>query len=503
MRVALFITCFNDTLFPQTGRAVVTLLERLGCEVDFPEAQTCCGQMHTNTGYRERGLTLARRFERVFADADVVVSPSASCVAYLRENGAGLDGRLNELTEFLVDRLGVEDVGATFPHKVTLHPTCHSVRLMGIGDRPRRLLEHVRGIDLIELDRRGRVLRLWRDVRGEERGHLDGDVVRQAVQRAGLRGGGVHVGGQLVSAAYRRGVAASARRRAGHAPGRDPGGDMSKTGFPAAARRELADTQMRRNVGKATSTIRARRAARVAEVPDWEALRDAGAAIKARAMASLPEQLERLEASVTRAGGQVHWARDAAECNAIVGEIARGHGARQVIKVKSLATDEIGLNDALAAQGVEAIETDLAELINQLGHDTSSHILVPAIHRNRAEIKLLFEDTIARGQDLGWEITAIAEAARRHLREKFLSVPVATSGANFAVARDRHDRRRGVRGQRADVPHPAAGANHRDGNREGAAGVARPRGVHAAAPALRHRRADEPVHVVVDRRARR
>jgi L-lactate dehydrogenase complex protein LldE len=151
VRVALFITCFNDTLFPQTGRAVVTLLERLGCEVDFPEGQTCCGQMHTNTGYRERGLALARRFERVFADAEVVVSPSASCVAYLRENGAGLNGRLFELTEFLVDRLGVEDVGATFPHRVTLHPTCHSVRLMGIGDRPRRLLERVRGIDLVEL----------------------------------------------------------------------------------------------------------------------------------------------------------------------------------------------------------------------------------------------------------------------------------------------------------------------------------------------------------------
>ena len=124
MRVALFITCFNDTLFPQTGRAVVTLLERLGCEVDFPEAQTCCGQMHVNTGYQERGLALARRFERVFADAEVVVSPSASCVAYLRENGAGLDGRLAELTEFLVDRLGVEDVGATFPR----HSGCSGPR---------------------------------------------------------------------------------------------------------------------------------------------------------------------------------------------------------------------------------------------------------------------------------------------------------------------------------------------------------------------------------------
>jgi L-lactate dehydrogenase complex protein LldF len=205
-------------------------------------------------------------------------------------------------------------------------------------------------------------------------------------------------------------------------------------GFPAAARETLANPQLRRNVGKATSTIRAKRARAVGELPDWEALRDAGAAIKARAMATLPEQLERLEAAVTRAGGHVHWARDAAEANATVASIARGHGAREVIKVKSIATDEIELNRALEAQGITAIETDLAELINQLAHDTSSHILVPAIHRNRAEIKDLFEQTIARGQDLGWEATAIAEAARRHLREKFLSVPVAVSGANFGIA---------------------------------------------------------------------
>jgi L-lactate dehydrogenase complex protein LldE len=151
VRVALFVTCFNDTLLPQTGRAVVGVLERLGCDVDFPAAQTCCGQMHGNTGYQERGVALARRFERVFANAEVVVSPSASCVGYLRERGAGLDGRLFELTEFLVDRLGVEDVGATFPHRVTLHPTCHSLRLLHVGDRPRRLLSRVRAIDLVAL----------------------------------------------------------------------------------------------------------------------------------------------------------------------------------------------------------------------------------------------------------------------------------------------------------------------------------------------------------------
>ena len=152
MRVALFITCFNDTLFPATGRAVVTLLERLGCEVVFPEAQTCCGQMHLNTGYADEGMALAQRFERVFADAEAVVSPSASCVGYVREHVPTSEGRLFELTEFLVDRLGVVDVGASFPHRVTLHPTCHSLRLLEIGDRPRRLLEAVRGIDLVELE---------------------------------------------------------------------------------------------------------------------------------------------------------------------------------------------------------------------------------------------------------------------------------------------------------------------------------------------------------------
>jgi L-lactate dehydrogenase complex protein LldF len=205
--------------------------------------------------------------------------------------------------------------------------------------------------------------------------------------------------------------------------------------FQTAARASLRDSQLRRNLGKATTLIREKRLRAVAEVPDWEALRDAGEAIKARTMATLPEQLERLEASVTRAGGVVHWARDGAEANAIIAGIAREHGSDEVIKVKSLATDEIKLNEALEAEGIHAIETDLAELIVQLDpDDKQSHILVPAIHRNRAEIRALFERTIAQGQDLGNEATAIAEAARRHLRAKFLSVPVAVSGANFAIA---------------------------------------------------------------------
>jgi L-lactate dehydrogenase complex protein LldE len=151
MNVALFITCFNDTLFPAAGRAVVEVLERVGCTVEFPLEQTCCGQMHVNSGYEHEAGGMMSRFERVFGEYDAVVSPSASCVAHVRERIGGMHDRVFELTEFLIDRLGVVDVGASFPHRVTLHPTCHSLRLLQIGDRPRRLLEAVRGIELVEL----------------------------------------------------------------------------------------------------------------------------------------------------------------------------------------------------------------------------------------------------------------------------------------------------------------------------------------------------------------
>jgi L-lactate dehydrogenase complex protein LldE len=148
VRVSLFITCFNDTLFPQTGRAVVRLLERLGCEVDFPLEQTCCGQLHMNSGYVGEGLALARRLSHVFQHADHVVTPSASCAGMLRQN---VDTPVYELSEFLIDVLGVDDVGAYFPHRVTFHPTCHSLRELEVGDRPLRLLRAVKGIELVEL----------------------------------------------------------------------------------------------------------------------------------------------------------------------------------------------------------------------------------------------------------------------------------------------------------------------------------------------------------------
>ncbi|GAA0388094.1 (Fe-S)-binding protein [Microbispora corallina] len=168
MRVALFVTCVNDTLFPGTGRAVVTLLRRLGVDVDFPMAQTCCGQMHVNTGYRDEGARLARRTVAAFRGYDAVVMPSGSCAAMVREQYPRLTGgpqappglraavdeltpRTYELTEFLVDVLGVTDVGAYFPHRVTYHPTCHSLRGLHLGDRPLALLRQVRGLELVPL----------------------------------------------------------------------------------------------------------------------------------------------------------------------------------------------------------------------------------------------------------------------------------------------------------------------------------------------------------------
>ena len=203
--------------------------------------------------------------------------------------------------------------------------------------------------------------------------------------------------------------------------------------FPAAARIALGDSQLRHNLRNATTTIRDKRARVVAEVPDWEELRDAGSAIKADVMQRLDEYLLQFEAAVQAAGGRVHWARDAAEANAVVLEVARSHGATEVVKVKSLTTDEIELNRALAAGGVHAIETDFAELILQLDGDWSSHILVPAIHRNRSEIRDLFLRTIADGP-LSDDPHELAETARVYLREKFLTAKVGVSGANFGVA---------------------------------------------------------------------
>ena len=209
--------------------------------------------------------------------------------------------------------------------------------------------------------------------------------------------------------------------------------------FPVAAKAATRDERLRGNLRRATHTIRDRRARAVAELDDWSALRAAGKAIKDHALRHLDDYLIEMETKVVEAGGHVHWAADAAEANHLVAELTKAAGATEVVKVKSMATQEIGLNEALASEGIDAWETDLAELIVQLGEDRPSHILVPAIHRNRDEIQQIFRTQMPRygrpaPDDLSNRPADLAEAARLHLREKFLRAKVAVSGANFLIA---------------------------------------------------------------------
>ncbi len=255
--------------------------------------------------------------------------------------------------------------------------------------------------------------------------------------------------------------------------------------FPVAAREAVNNAQLRRNVGAATATIQAKRAEVVDELPDWPELRAAGAAIKDDVLAHLDQYLVRLETEVTARGGTVHWARDAVEANRIAIDLVRRAGASEVVKVKSMATQEIGLNDALSGAGITPWETDLAELIVQLGHDTPSHILVPAIHRNRAEIRDIFRREMPGvDADLTDSPAALAEAARKYLRQKFLTAEVAISGANFAVAETGTLVVVESEGNGRMCAHAAPDADHGHGAGEAGTTLARSRGVPAAVTAI-------------------
>jgi L-lactate dehydrogenase complex protein LldF len=216
------------------------------------------------------------------------------------------------------------------------------------------------------------------------------------------------------------------------------GKTSSAPDFPVAAKLALDNDQLRRNVHHATDVIRGKRALRVEEMPDWQPLRDAASAIKAQTLAHLDEVLVEFEGNCERAGGKVHWARDADEANAIAIELIKHYSGgeasgAEVIKVKSMTTDEVQMNAALEASGITPYETDLADMIVQMGHDEPSHIVVPALHRNRVEIRDIFRRTMGR-DDLSEQPEDLTAAARSYLRDRFLNVKIGVSGANFAIA---------------------------------------------------------------------
>ncbi len=220
MRIALFATCLADTMFPEAAKATVRVLECLGHDVVFPRGQTCCGQMHVNTGDQREALPLVRPYVKTFAPYDVIVAPSGSCVGSVRHQHAMVAGRAGderlatraeqvgvrtfELSELLVDVLGVEDVGAYFPHRVTYHPTCPSLRMIRVADKPLRLLRHVRGMELVELPEADRYCGFGGTFAVKKRRHLHGDAGRQDAPRPVHRCRGLHRGGRVLPAAHRR-----------------------------------------------------------------------------------------------------------------------------------------------------------------------------------------------------------------------------------------------------------------------------------------------------------
>ena len=532
MLISLFITCYNDTLFPETGKAVVAVLERLGHQVEFRREQTCCGQMHYNTGYVREARPLMEHLLDVFEGAEVICIPSASCVAMIREHYPkmaaasgdqslvqrvdGLLGRVFEFTELLVEKLGVTDVGASFPHTVTLHPSCHALRSLRLGDKPQRLLRAVRGLELVDLPGSDECCGFGGTFslkNADVSSAMVSDKAR-AVLETQCRG--LHRRRQLLPDAHRRRAqpawlrrplpphrGASRRHRRGRARPMIRVGDAAVApDFPAAARDALANVQLRRNVRHATTVIRDKRASVVGEMADWEELREAAHHIKDHVLRYLDFYLEQFEERCTRAGGQVHWARDADEANRVIVEIIRAHGQSEIIKVKTMTSDETRLNVALEAAGITPYETDLADLIVQLGADRPSHIVVPALHRNRTEIRDIFRRTMHLEQLTDRAVRSGGRRAAVPARE----VPPRPGRVQRRQLRDRRYRvgvRRGVGRQRTHVRHAAAAAGHAGRHRKGGAGLSRSRGLSATAPAVRDRRADEPVQLDLDRRHRR
>src|SRR2546421_2436453 len=425
MRVSLFVTCLADQLWPSAAVGAVGVLRRRGWAVEIVERLACCGPPAINTGCRPAARSLARRQIEIFESsaADAIVSPSGSCTAMVhhydqlfddsawRARARGVADRTHELSSFLVNQLGVEDVGASFPGRLTWHDACHGLRDLGIKDEPRRLLRRVKGAELVELPPPGRrdVLRLRRNVFGEVPRDLGGHARREGGRHRAGRRGRRGVGRRELPDADRRAAVAPRVDGPRPAPGGRVGVHMT---FERDARTALADGQLRGALRRATTLFGERRRAALATVPDWEGARDRARAIKDETLEHLDRYLEQFTANPERAGARVHWARDAAEACDIIGGIAERRGARTVVKSKSMATEEIHLNAALARRGIEPVETDLGEYIVQLAGETPSHIVAPAIHKTRAQIAALFADKlgIAPSDDIA-TLTGAARAA--------------------------------------------------------------------------------------------
>ena len=466
-RVGLFVTCLVDIIRPTVGFAAVKLLEDAGCKVVVP-SQTCCGQPAYNAGDRATAKALAKQAIEAFADCDYVVVPSGSCGGMLATHYPELfagepdmaakaerfANKTHELVSFLVDVLGVEKVAARFDGTVAYHDSCAGLRELGVKTQPRRLLASVEGLRLVELEEAETCCGFGGHVRRQIRRALERH--RFAQERGHSKNGGRHRARRRPRLPDEHGGQASARGIAGQgAPcrggsGRDGGraGDRREPEGAGAMSAVATTSKFKENAHDALTDARlqgalvharnftVRRAAAAERLPEFEALRDSARAIKDHTLAHLDLYLEAYERKVVESGGHVHYAEDAEEARRIIVELCQSLGAKSVTKGKSMISEEIGLNQALEAAGIEAVETDLGEYIIQLRGETPSHIIAPAIHVTKQDVEQDFRKAhrdLPPNRDLSEPEQLLAEA-RGVLRAKFLAADVGVTGANFLVA---------------------------------------------------------------------
>ena len=407
-RVGLFVTCLVDIIRPSVGFAAVKLLEDAGCKVVVP-SQTCCGQPAYNSGDRASAKMLARQAIDAFEDCDYVVAPSGSCGGMLIKHYPDLFAgepdlaqraelfaeKTHELISFLVDVMGVDKVAARYEGTVAYHDSCAGLRELGVKTQPRRLLAGVEGLTLVELSEaetccgfgglfatkygelsNAIVARKADDIRSAKADTLLAGDLGCLMNMAGKlqREGSADQGAPRRGNSGRHGGRAGDRRR--QAGGRPMTVVATSAKFKDNAHEALTDARLQGALSFSRNFV-VRRAAAVARLPEFEALRDSARAIKDHTLAHLDLYLEAYERKVRASGGEVHYAQDAEEARKIIIDLCKSMGAKSVTKGKSMIAEEIGLNHALEAAGIEPVETDLGEYIIQLRGETPSHILAP------------------------------------------------------------------------------------------------------------------------------
>ena len=447
------VTCLGDMFYPEVGERIVQLLRRLGVTVEFPAGQTCCGLPLFNSGHHREAAAVARRTVGLFEGVEHVVVPSGSCAWMVKHEYPGLmadaasraaaerlASRTRELSQFLVGVLGRRAFRSAVEGTITYHDSCHLLRGLHESESPRALLRDLAGARFVEMAGADECCGFGGSfsVRLPEVSTAILDKKLANVEASGAAcvvacdaGCLMQMRGGLSRRRLARPRPASGRgprRRSGHSVS-DP--DLA-TPFRERASRALGDHFLQEALTIATTKFITLRQEAFDDYPEGEALRDRARAIKEATLQHLDQHLERLIDNVERRGGHVHYATTAEDARRIVLDIARRSGARLAVKSKSMATEEIHLNEALEAAGVTPIETDLGEYIIQLAHERPSHIIAPAIHKTKGQVAELFARELKRETRPDPEM--LTRIAREELREKFLQADLGITGANFAVA---------------------------------------------------------------------